>query len=282
MSDPFESKVCVVTGAGSGIGRALARLLAARGARLAISDIDPQGLAETERLIGGEGSNRIRADILDVSDAAAIERYAPTIRESLGAADYLFNVAGLSRIGAFKDTPLASIEKVMDVNYWGVVRMSKAFLPQLLETRGGLVNISSIYGVIGVPTQSHYCSSKFAVRGFTETLAAELMDDGVRVTCVHPGGVATNIARNAVVDALPPTASSAAEVAANFDKIAITSAEDAAETILNGAAKGRRRVMIGRDARLISFIQRLFPASYMKIILFLRGDPKKQAGRTNA
>lgn len=282
MSDPFEGKVCIVTGAGSGIGRALARSLAARGARLAISDIDPDGLAETERLIDGKGSSRLRADILDVGDAEAIERYAPLVRESLGAADYVFNVAGLSRIGAFKDTPLSSIEKVMNVNYWGVVRMSKAFLPQLLETKGGLVNISSIYGVIGVPTQSHYCSSKFAVRGFTETLATELLEDGVRVTCVHPGGVATNIARNATIDALPPTASSAEEITANFDKIAITSAEDAAETILKGAAKGKRRVMVGRDARLISFIQRLFPARYMKIILFLRGDAKKRPGPANA
>lgn len=279
MSDPFEGRVCVVTGAGSGIGRALARSLASRGARLAISDIDPVGLVATERLIDGESSNRIRADTLDVSDAAAIDRYALIVRESLGTADYVFNVAGLSRIGAFKDTPLSSVEKVMNVNYWGVVRMSKAFLPQLLETKGGLVNISSIYGVIGVPTQSHYCSSKFAVRGFTETLATELAEDGVRVICVHPGGVATNIARNAVVDALPPTASSAEEVAANFDKIAITSPEAAAEAILRGAAKGKRRVMIGRDARLISFIQRLFPESYMKIILFLRGDPSKKAKR---
>ncbi len=272
MSDPFRDKVCVVTGAGSGIGRALALALAKRGASLALSDINPAGLAETLRLIDGGTSNRIRTNTLDVADAGAIERYAPLMRESLGPAGYVFNVAGLSRIGAFKDTPLSSIEKVMDVNYWGVVRMSKAFLPQLLETRGGLINISSIFGLIAVPGQSHYCSSKFAVRGFSETLASELEADGVRVTSVHPGGVATNIARNAGIDALPEGAASAADVAANFDKIAITSAEKAAEIILKGAAKGKRRVLIGRDARVISFLQRLFPSSYPTCLKLLRGD----------
>lgn len=271
MSDPFHGKVCIVTGAGSGIGRALAVALARRGAALAISDINAGSLAETQELIAN-ASNRIRADRLDVADAAAIEQYAPRVREGLGPADYVFNVAGLSRIGAFKDTPLSSIEKVMNVNYWGVVCMSKTFLPQLLETKGGLVNISSVFGLIAVPGQSHYCSSKFAVRGFTETLASELEADGVRVTSVHPGGVATNIARNAAIDALPVGAASAADVAANFDKIAITSAQDAAEVILKGVAKGKRRVLIGRDARAISFLQRLFPSSYPTFLKLFRGE----------
>ncbi len=272
MINPFRDKVCVVTGAGSGIGRALAVALAKRGAALAVSDINPAGLAETQHLIDGGTSNRIRADVLDVADAGAIERYAPLVRESLGPAGYVFNVAGLSRIGAFKDTPLSSIEKVIDVNYWGVVRMSKAFLPQLLETRGGLINICSLFGLIAVPGQTHYCSSKFAVRGFSEALASELEANGVRVTCVHPGGVATNIARNAAIDALPEGVASAADVAANFDKIAITSAQDAAEAILKGVAKGKRRVLVGRDARLLSFLQRLLPASYPKLLKLLRSE----------
>lgn len=272
MINPFRDKVCVVTGAGSGIGRALAVALAKRGAALAVSDINPAGLAETQHLIDGGTSNRIRADVLDVADAGAIERYAPLVRESLGPAGYVFNVAGLSRIGAFKDTPLSSIEKVIDVNYWGVVRMSKAFLPQLLETRGGLINICSLFGLIAVPGQTHYCSSKFAVRGFSEALASELEANGVRVTCVHPGGVATNIARNAAIDALPEGVASAADVAANFDKIAITSAQDAAEAILKGVAKGKRRVLVGRDALLLSFLQRLLPASYPKLLKLLRSE----------
>ena len=192
MIEKFKDKVCVVTGAGSGIGRALAIRLAGAGAALAISDINAEGLEETAQMIG-KGSNRIRKDVLDVSDAAAIEPYAAAVKESLGSADYVFNVAGLARIGTFKDTPLDSFEKVMNVNFWGVVRMTKAFLPQLIETKGGVVNISSLFGLIGVPGQAHYCASKFGVRGFSETIAQELADKGVRVTSVHPGGVDTGI-----------------------------------------------------------------------------------------
>lgn len=258
----FRDKVCVVTGAGSGIGRALAVNLARQGAALALSDVNETALAETGALIDAKNSNRIRLDKLDVADAAAVAAYAPMIEESLGGADYVFNVAGIARIGAFKETPLSSFEKIMDVNYWGVVRMTKAFLPQLLKTKGGVVNISSLFGLIGVPGNAHYCSSKFAVRGFNESIAQELAEDGVRVTSVHPGGVKTNIVNSAAVDALPKGTVSAKDIQARFDKLAITSAERAAEIILEGAAKGKRRVLVGRDAKIISFIQRLLPQSY--------------------
>lgn len=262
--ESYSGKLCVVTGAGSGIGRAVAIDLARRGAALALSDINEAGLEETRRLIGAPASNRIRIDRLDVADAAAIERYAAAVKESLGPADYVFNIAGLTRVGRFEDAPLSSFEKVMDVNFWGVVRMSKAFLPQLIETRGGLVNISSLFGFIGYPGQAHYCASKFAVRGFSETLAGELAEKGVRVTSVHPGGVATAIVRNAGVDHLPPGAADKGELEERFNKAAITSPERAAEIILEGVARGKRRVVVGRDARLVSFIQRLFPESYQK------------------
>lgn len=270
MKATFERKVCVVTGAGSGIGRALAVNLAGKGAALALSDINEAGLDETVSLVETQKSNRIRRDVLDVADASAIEPYAARVKESLGPADYIFNVAGLSRIGLFKDTPLSSFEKVMNVNYWGVVRMTKAFLPQLIETKGGVINISSIFGVVGIASQAHYCASKFAVRGFSESIATELEADGVRVTCVHPGGVATNIARSAAIDAMPEGLSTRAEVAAEFDKIAVTSPARAAEIILAGAAKGSRRVMVGADARIVSFIQRLLPRSYPKIMKLIQ------------
>jgi short-subunit dehydrogenase len=273
MRDAFVGKICVVTGAASGIGRAVAINLARHGAALAISDVNEEGLAETRRMMDAPASNRIRVDRLDVADAAAIERYAATIKESLGDADYVFNIAGLTRVGTFEETPLSSFEKIMDVNFWGVVRMSKAFLPQLIATKGGLINISSLFGFIGYGGQAHYCASKFGVRGFSETIAQELSPKGVRVTSVHPGGVATAIARSAVVDAMPAQYKEKSEIDARFDKAAITSPARAAEIIIDGAARGKRRVVVGRDARIASFVQRLFPESYwQKLGAFLPTD----------
>jgi len=266
VTDTFNNKLCVITGAGSGIGRALALDLATRGAALALSDINQDGLDETRKLIGDPPSNRIRFDRLDVTDADAIKTYGETIRESLGNADYLFNVAGLTRVGTFEETSLDSFEKVMEVNFWGVVRMTKAFLPQLIATKGGLINISSLFGLIGFPGQTHYCASKFAVRGFSETLAQELAGQGVCVTSVHPGGVATNIVNNAEVDAFPTDETTKADINTTFDKAAITSARRAAKLILDGAAKRKCRVIVGRDAKIMSFIQRLLPQSYAKIL----------------
>ncbi len=264
MTEPFNGKLCVVTGAASGIGRAVAITLARRGAALALSDVNEAGLEETRTMIGVLPSNRFRIDRLDVADAGAIERYAATVKESLGDADYVFNIAGLTRVGRFEETPLSSVETIMNVNFWGVVRMTKAFLPQLLATKGGVVNISSLFGFIGYPGQAHYCASKFAVRGFSETIAEELEEKGVRVTSVHPGGVDTAIAASAVVDAMPPDAGDKADLDAQFKKAAITTPERAAEIILDGAARGKRRVVVGRDAKIISFIQRLFPESYAR------------------
>lgn len=262
MTGSFHGKLCVITGAASGIGRAVALDLARRGAALALSDVNEAGLEETRALIGQVPSNRIRTDRLDVADGAAIERYAAMVKESLGDADYVFNIAGLTRVGRFEETPLSSVEKIMDVNFWGVVRMTKAFLPQLIATKGGVVNISSLFGFIGYAGQAHYCASKFAVRGFSETIAAELAEKGVRVTSVHPGGVDTAIARSAEIDALPADIKDAKEIGERFKKAAITTPERAAAIILEGAAKGKRRVVVGRDAKLISFVQRLFPESY--------------------
>lgn len=273
MNEHFKDKICVVTGAASGIGRATAINLARQGAAVAISDVNEAGLEETRAMMGAHASNRIRVDRLDVSDADAIIRYAAAIKESLGNADYVFNIAGLTRVGSFEETPLSSFEKIMDVNFWGVVRMSKAFLPQLIATKGGLVNISSLFGFIGYGGQAHYCASKFGVRGFSETIAQELAEKGVRVTSVHPGGVATSIARSAVVDSMPAHYKEKRELDERFDKAAITSAERAAEIILDGAARGKRRVVVGRDAKIVSFLQRLFPETYAhKLAMILPKD----------
>ena len=260
----FDGKVCVVTGAASGIGRAVAKSLAASGATLALSDIDEAGLAKTVEMIGG--ANRHKVDRLDMADADAIAAYAPDVEAALGPADYVFNIAGLARVGDFRHTPAESFETVMDVNLYGVVRMSKAFLEQLIATRGGLVNISSIFGIIGWPGQAEYCASKFGVRGFSEVLSMEMAEHGVRVSCVHPGGVKTNVARNAVVDHLDAGVSKA-QMDENFDKNAPTTAERAAEIILDGTAKGRQRIVVGPDAKFIQFWNRLFPTRYRKLVM---------------
>lgn len=266
--EKYHGRICVITGAASGIGQALAVQLGRAGAMLALSDVDEKGLAETASLAGAGQSNQIITDRLDVADGEAVEAYAAHVKEALGAADYVFNVAGLTRLGRFDATPISSMEQIMEVNFWGVVRMSKVFLDQLKETKGGLINISSIFGVIGYSGQTHYCASKFAVRGFSEALSQELAEDGVRVSSVHPGGVATNIVRNAGIDALPK-GQDREGVNASFDKAAITSAPEAAQIILAGAAKGKRRIIVGKDARVVSFIQRLFPQSYAKWLAML-------------
>jgi len=265
MKREYADKRCVVTGAGSGIGRAIALDLSARGALLALSDIDEAGLGETRGLIG-PADNRHRYDRLDVADRDAVTRYAAEIGAEWGAADFLFNVAGLSRIGDFAGTPTASFDKVMQVNFFGTVDMCRAFLPQIVETRGSITNISSIFGLIGFPGQAHYCASKFAVRGFSETLAMELAPLGVSVTCVHPGGVATNIARAAELDALPDGVKSKEKFEKNFDKVARTTPESAARTITDGAAKGKRKVIVGPDGHAVSILQRLFPRGYQSAV----------------
>jgi len=270
-NETFKDKICVITGAGSGIGRALALKLNANGAVLALSDIDAAGLAETVDLLGAN-TNRLMHDTLDVANAEAIPVYADKVKAALGNADYVFNVAGVARVGSFDDSPLSSLETVMNVNFYGVVRMSKAFLGQLKETRGGLVNISSIFGIIGFPGQVDYCASKFAVRGFSETLAQEMESFGVSVSSVHPGGVATNIARNAVMDKNPDPTISREEMDAGFDKAAITSVEKAADIILNGTAKRKRRILVGSDAKLVQLITRLFPVTYAKVMRRMKPD----------
>jgi NAD(P)-dependent dehydrogenase (short-subunit alcohol dehydrogenase family) len=260
----FEGKVCVITGAGSGIGRALAQALCGAGAHLALSDINTGSLEETRA--GLPPSNRVITGELDVSSPADITAYAAHVLSALGPADYVFNVAGVARVGAFDVTPPESFETVMNINFYGVVRMSKAFLSQLKQTRGGLVNISSIFGIIGFPGQAEYCAAKFGVRGFSETLAIEMEPHGVSVSSVHPGGVATNIARAAKVDAMPAHGLSREEMDAEFDKAAITTPEAAARIILTGTAKRRRRIIVGKDAWLVQLIQRVFPESYSRVM----------------
>ena len=267
----FKDKVCVITGAASGMGRELARQLSEQGAVLAISDVNADGLDETREMMGA--GNRILVDVLDVSDKQAVLDYPAKVKAALGPADYVFNNAGLARVGDVLNTPLESMEKVIDVNFWGVVRMTKVFLPQLLETKGVVTNISSMFGLIAYKGQAHYCASKFAVRGFTETLALELDETGVGVCCVHPGGVKTNIARHAIVDHIEDGLSKAV-MDDEFDTLAITPVDKAVKIILDGTAKRKRRIIVGKDAKIVSFLQRLMPVKYQKVLSFYTRDKK--------
>ncbi|MFD0381514.1 SDR family NAD(P)-dependent oxidoreductase [Streptomyces stramineus] len=199
----FAGKVAVITGAGSGIGRALALRLAGLGADLALCDIDIDGAEATAVRCEGKGV-RVRADRLDVTEREAVLAYADEVREHFGKVNQMYNNAGIAYYGEVTRESFKDIERVLDVNFWGVVNMTKAFLPHLIESGDGhVVNVSSLFGLITYPGQSAYNASKFAVRGFTECLRQEMLLAGhpVRVTCVHPGGIKTAVARNATAAA---------------------------------------------------------------------------------
>ena len=242
----FTDKVAVVTVAGSGIGRALSIELARRGATLAISDVDTVGLAETEALVKAEGAD-VRADHLDVSQRELVLAYADDIAKHFGKVNLVFNNAGIAFTGSVEQMSFKDMDRVMDVDFWGVVSGTKAFLPYLVESGDGhIINISSIFGLFSVPTQSAYNAAKFAVRGFTESLRQEMILNKrpVKVLCVHPGGVKTNIARKAEqVEGLDHD-----HLAKQFDKLARTSPAKAANVILRAVEKNKARVLIGADA----------------------------------
>lgn len=264
----FSGRVAVITGAGSGIGRALAKQLAVDGAILAISDIDSDGLAETASQATALGA-RVRADRIDVADRNAVSRYADDLAAELRAIHLVINNAGVSHGGDVLGMSHADIDRVMNVDFWGVVNGTKAFLPQLIASGDGtLINLSSLFGLIPMPGQSAYVAAKFAVRGFTESVRIEMLAAGhpVRVTCVHPGGVKTGIARNGTVNA-------GDDPAGNSDffdeKLARTSAERAARLILRGAARGRSRVLIGADARLLSVAGALNSGGFQRSVAWV-------------
>ena len=270
MTGAFDNKVIAITGAGSGIGRALAMNLADKGAVLALADKDAAGLAETKALLGNRPAS---ITALDVTDTAALVAWIDGAVAEFGRLDGIINNAGLSVTAPFAETPRGDFDRVMAVNFGGVVEGCRAALPHLKAQAKAtgtawLVNISSVFGMMGYPTQSAYNASKYAVRGLTEALHIELgvTDPGIAVIRVHPGGVKTNVARNAKHIASMPSARTDLDFAAEFEKAAKTTPEQAAATIVAGMEKRQHRVLIGKDAQFIDWMTRLFPVTYFKRI----------------
>ncbi|GAA1691530.1 acetoin dehydrogenase [Mycolicibacterium murale] len=262
----FAGKVVVVTGAGSGIGQALAIELGRRGAKVAISDVDTDGLAVTEERLKAIGAP-VKTDRLDVTEREAFLLYADAVKAHFGKVNQIYNNAGIAFTGDVEVSQFKDIERVMDVDFWGVVNGTKAFLPHLIESGDGhVVNVSSLFGIFSVPGQSAYNAAKFAVRGFTESLRQEMLakQHPVAVTCVHPGGIKTAIARNATA----AEGLDARELAQAFDKkLAKTTPERAAKIILEAVRKKKARVLVGPDAKVLDVVVRLTGSGYQKLFL---------------
>lgn len=269
LGDPvmsyFRNRQAVITGAASGIGRALAQELNRQGCALWLSDVNEAGLAETQASLP---RSDVACDIrvVDVASREAMEAWADDISRHTDAVHIVINNAGVAHMGLAWDTDYADFHWLMNINFWGVVHGCRAFLPLLTSApQSHLVNISSVFGMIGVPTQSAYNAAKFAVKGYSEALRLELAqaDSPISLLCVHPGGIDTNIARNA--RNADPSASADSQHA-TFAPHVRTSAESAAQQILRAAKKRRPRLLIGPDARVIDWVVRLFPAAYTRLL----------------
>nr|WP_296778110.1 SDR family NAD(P)-dependent oxidoreductase [Rhodococcus sp. (in: high G+C Gram-positive bacteria)] len=272
----FAGKVAVVTGAGSGIGRALALNLAQRGAKLALSDVDVAGLEETVRQVEALGGE-VKSDFLDVTQRETVLDYADSVKERFGKINQIYNNAGIAYHGDVSESSFKDIERIVDVDFWGVVNGTKAFMPHIEASGDGhIINISSLFGLLAMPSQAAYNAAKFAVRGFSEALRMELLISKapVKMTVVHPGGIKTAIARNATVAENYDQQS----VAKFFDaKLAKTTPDQAAKTILKGVEKGKGRVLIGSDAIALDLFQRITGSKYQRVVAVVanRIMPKK-------
>ncbi len=266
----FAGRVAAITGAASGIGRGLAVELAGRGTHLALSDIDEVGLAETVARCEGRGV-KVSSQRLDVADRDAVYAWAEQVVADHGKVNLIFNNAGVAVAANIDVMSDDDFEWLMNINFWGVVHGTRAFLPHLKAAgEGHVINLSSVFGLVSIPTQSAYNAAKFAVRGFTDALRMELEIEGspVSSTTIHPGGIKTNIARNARVhSSVAPLTGGADELHVNFDRAAMTSPEKAARQILAAVEGDRRRALIGPDAKLFDLVSRLPAGFYQRVLV---------------
>lgn len=266
----FTNKVAAITGAGSGIGRALALAFAERGAHLALCDMNETGLRQTADAARTRGVRVTEAKV-DVADRAAVYAWAAAVVKDHGRVNLIVNNAGVAVASTVDGLDYADFEWIMSINFWGVVYGTKAFLPHLKASgEGHVVNVSSVFGLFAQPGQSAYNATKFAVRGFTESLRQELelQQWPVSATSVHPGGIKTNIVRASRFSASMRNLMGEEEqvAKARFERVLLTTAEEAARVIIRGIEKNKRRVLIGPDARIFDAIQRVFPSGYQRIV----------------
>ncbi|MGQ8975376.1 SDR family NAD(P)-dependent oxidoreductase [Acinetobacter schindleri] len=278
----FNNRVAAITGAGSGIGQQLAVLLAKQGCHLALSDVNEQGLLKTLELIKDTGV-RATLDKVNVANLEEVRAWAEKVEQEHGSINMIFNNAGVALGSTVEGASYDELEWIVGINFWGVVYGTKEFLPRIKKTRDGhVVNISSLFGLTAQPTQSAYNATKFAVRGFTESLRQELDIEncGVSALCVHPGGIRTNIANAAKMnDSLRALGMSPEKSARSFNKLLRCPPEEAARQILEAVQKDKRRLLIGNDAKAIDLIQRILPTGYQKVTAFATklGKSKKSA-----
>lgn len=269
MTFPIKGGVAVITGAASGIGAALAGLLAERGMHLALADRNPEGLAATASAARARGVT-VSEHVLDVTDTAALEALPEAVLAAHGRVTLLVNNAGVALIGTLDQVSMTDFEWIMAINFWAPVRLTRAFMFALQrEQAAHIVNISSLFGLIGVPGNGPYCASKFAIRGYSEVLRHELLGSPVSLTVVHPGGIRTPIARSArLSQGVDPE--EAKKLLGQFETMLRTPPEEAARVILGAVERRDGRVLIGGDAKLLDRIQRLFPMTYWHKLLRLQ------------
>lgn len=264
----FNNKVAAITGAGSGIGQQLALLLAKEGCHLSLSDVNESGLAETVAQAKDLGV-RVTSKKVDVANLEEMRAWAAETVQNHGSVNMIFNNAGVALGSTVEGASYDELEWIMNINFWGVVYGTKEFLPYIKKTKDGhIINISSLFGLISQPTQSAYNATKFAVRGFTESLRQELdlENKGVSATCVHPGGIRTNIARAAKMnDSLKSLGMDPEKSVKSFDKLLRTPPEDAAAVILKAVKGNKPRVLIGNDAKILDGLQRALPTGYQTL-----------------